>query len=277
MLRALLGTMHRRILFALLALLLGMAGSVAVSNTLAAQSGPSQSCSGDYVIQTGSSLFGGTGNRLYSNTNLPGWVTSRTYGLPQTIPAGTYEVSAVAYDGYVGRETVFQANEVWFAEFIGGGGVLATTGTTGDVPDGVTEAFWSGGLGTITLAADATQLTARHGFLTNGVPNSVEPVCLGLTDVTPPPPTTTTLTPTTTTTTIVSTSTEAPPPTTDPPAPPPTDPPAPPPTDPPPTSPPAPPTSVGPTGTDEPETQVLGAVEEAGVATAVGGEPDFTG
>jgi len=267
---------HRRVLVVLLTLFVGVFGSITLASNLGAQNG-SQGCSGDIVIQTGGPLFGGTANRLYSNTLLPDRVTSRTYGI-DTVPAGTYQVMAVGYDGYVGRVHAFQGNEQWFAEFTGAAGLLDTTGTTGDVPDGLEEAFWSGGVGTVTLASDATQLTARHAFLTNEVANSVEPVCLGLTDVTPPTDSTTTSNTieststmqTTTTVGTTTTSTEPPgtvPATTAPPPPPPA-------TNPPGTSPPA---TVSPAGTDSPETQVLGAVEEAGVATAVAAQPSFTG
>ncbi|MDH4170457.1 MAG: hypothetical protein OEW42_12800, partial [Acidimicrobiia bacterium] len=206
MLRARSLTKHQRSLAVAAVVAVVAAGSVMWATTLAAQGGSGTSCNGDYVVPIGSSQFGSMEGRLYSNTLTPGWVTTRTYAA--SIAAGVYDVNAVSYDGYVGRETQSQDNEVWFAEFWGSGGLMATTGTTGDLPDLVAEAFWSGGIGTITLESDATQIVVHHGFLTDLSANSVEPVCLGLAGGPPgPPPTTTEAT----TTTVVSTSTEAPP------------------------------------------------------------------
>jgi hypothetical protein len=126
-----------------------------------------------------------------------GWVTSRTY--TAAIPAGTYDLSAASYDGYEGRAaTTGQNREQWKVEFLGDGGtVLATSGVTPDLADGVQEASWTGSLGTLTLAAPATQVRTVHAFPTDDrTAHSVKPVCLGAALQTPPtttaPPTTTT-------------------------------------------------------------------------------------
>lgn len=127
------------------------------------------------------------------------WVTSRTYPVTP-IPAGTYAIDARSYDGYDARATVpAQPFEIWKAELLAADGrVLATTGTTGDIADGVIEAWWVGSLGTITIAEPATQIRIVHGYLANDAsPNSVNPVCLAGTLQVPPTIPTTTAPPTT--------------------------------------------------------------------------------
>jgi len=274
MVRAMVTRRGRRPLVAALALVVGVVGSVTLASNLSAQGG-SQSCGGDYVVNAFGAEFGNQNARIYSNTNLPGWTTQRSFAA--SLPAGTFSLTGVSYDGYVGREAQPQPNEQWSAEFWGGGSLLGASNITGDVPDGVQEAFWSGGIGTVTLAAPADTVVFKHGFLTNSVPNSVAPICVGLLDQTPPPPDTTTSTTTTSTTTTTAPppGTE-PPPGTNPPTPTPT-PTPPPPTPAPPPAPPTPPPAAGPAVADQPDTEVLGAVEQAGVATAVQEDPTFTG
>ena len=121
-----------------------------------------------------------SGRRIYSD---PGRKTAHTYSLATPIPPGTYVVEAVSYDGYVGRENDNQPNEQWFAEFSANGDVLATTGTTGDVADGVPEAFWSGGIGTVTLAVPAERcgpdvVIVRHRRTDNAAGAEIEEPCI---------------------------------------------------------------------------------------------------
>ena len=142
-----------------------------------AQDGPAGTCSGD-VAAFGTAFFGteDNGNRLLSTSP-----TNRTYELATVIPAGSYAVNAVSYDGYSTRESIpSQPQEQWFAELLDAeGGVLATTGPTADLEDLVVEASWSGSVGSIEIAGDATSIRVLH--LAPGSPsvNSVRPVCLG--------------------------------------------------------------------------------------------------
>lgn len=221
---------------------------------------PNRSCSGDYILTTGTPAFRTTANRLFANTDFAGWVTQRTYELNgDSVPAGGYDVEAVSYDGYEGREDDTQTNEVWFAEFYdAGGNLMGSTNVTQDVPDMVSEAFWSGGVGSLALDAEATRIVVRHGFITNLSPNSHEPICLGLTSTNQlPPPVTETVPPTTEPVPTVDPTVVTRPPDATPPT--------------------QPPGSSPPPVLTEPPTEVLGAVQETPAAEAVAAQPDFTG
>jgi hypothetical protein len=190
-----LSTTRRRIAAGAIAGLTAAAGLFVAAGPASSQSA---SCTGTATVAFGTASMTSTSSLLTSNT-VPewGWVTSRTYAA--SIPAGTYQLSAVSYDGYETRAaTTGQTQEIWKVEFLGAGGtVLATSGATSDLADGVQEATWSGSLGTVTLAEPATQVRTVHAFPTDDrVAHSVKPICLGATLQTPPtttaPPTTTT-------------------------------------------------------------------------------------
>jgi len=163
-----------------------MALVMGVASVVAAQAGPSSSCTGGSTAQFGESFFGleDGGNRLLSTTP-----SAREY--PLELPAGTYALDAVSYDGYEQREDISgQTQEQWFAEFLGAdGSVLATSGITADLEDGVTEATWSGAIGEVTLAEAATTIRVVHAAPGSASVNSVRPVCVGATDTSTPPPT----------------------------------------------------------------------------------------
>ena len=153
-----------------------------------AQAGPSPAaCGGDFASSFGSVGFNSVvGDKLQSTSP-----TSRTFNLSSPIPAGTYSVTAVSYDGYDGRSaTQGQTQEQWFGELLSAGGaVLARTTSTGDLADGVEEATWVGGIGQVSLAETATQIRANHSAAGNPAVNSVRPVCIGATLLAPPPTT----------------------------------------------------------------------------------------
>lgn len=164
-----------------------------VAGVVAAQSGPSSDCSGDSVTSFGSEFFGldDAGNRLMSTTPL-----SREFPLATPLPAGTYALNGVSYDGYELRETISpQTQEQWFAEFLASdGSVLATSGITPDLADNVTEANWNGSLGEITLSAPAAVIRVNHAAPGSVSVNSVRPVCVGATSTAVQTTTTTTTT-----------------------------------------------------------------------------------
>jgi len=175
-------------------------------------SGPSVGCSVQFYGITAN--FTGAGYDLHST----GTIVSTHSWLPQSrtiaisVPAGTYDVDAVGYDGSPTRATdAAQPHEQYKLEFLNAAGaVIGTTGITGDLADLVQEATWAGPVGTVALAEPATQVRAVHAFagqVIPGSPNSVMPVCLGINAYVPPtttlPPTTlppTTLPPTTSST-----------------------------------------------------------------------------
>jgi hypothetical protein len=160
-----------------------------VAGVVSAQSEPLSECTGDVQINFGTEFFGldGYGNRLMSTSP-----TVREFALSTPLPAGTYDLSGVSYDGYINRElTPPQTLEQWYAELVSADGtVLATSGTTGDIDDGVEEATWSGLLGEVTIAEPATLVRTVHAAPGSANANSVRPVCLGATGgpVVPPAP-----------------------------------------------------------------------------------------
>ncbi len=150
-----------------------------------AQAGPSPAgCGGDYANSFGSVAF----NTVVGDKLLSSSPTTMVWGLGSPIPAGTYDLSGVSYDGYTDRATsAGQFNEQWFAEFLdASGNVLATSGITGDLADNVTEATWSGGIGRVTLSATATQIRTVHAAIGSAAINSVRPVCVGASSIAPP-------------------------------------------------------------------------------------------
>lgn len=96
-----------------------------------------------------------------------------------SLPAGRYDLTGSSHDDYPARVGVTQTSEIWELQFLGAGGtVIATSGVTGDLPDRVAVANWSGSLGTVTLPAAATAVRAHHrpDAIADGSANSVVPV-----------------------------------------------------------------------------------------------------
>jgi len=169
---------RRRLVAGFLAALTAGGGLLAAATP--AQSQPA-SCTGTANVTFGPGTFDDLSSFVVSSPNVTlGWLTSRTYAA--SIPAGTYQLTARSYDGYVGRTYVEgQTNERWRVEFLGAGGtVLATSASTPDLADGIEEASWSGSIGSVTLAQAATQVRVVHAFQEGDSPNSVSPVCVGL-------------------------------------------------------------------------------------------------
>jgi hypothetical protein len=169
---------------ALLVIALGMVG---LATAVSAQTGPSGDCTGDVVTSFGNDFFG-TGRPEISLFSVG--TSSRTYTLATALPAGEYVLNAVSYDGYPNREVVSaQPDEQWFAEYLAADGtVLATSGTTADITDAVVEDTWVGGIGSVTIAQEATELRVTHAAVGASNPNSVRPVCVGATEVVAPTP-----------------------------------------------------------------------------------------
>jgi hypothetical protein len=179
----------------------GLAGLLGLGMVAGPAGSQTYNCSGtSFNLTQGPGVLNDRTSTVFSYVDFD-WVTSRTYDVP-TIPAGTYTLDAVSYDGYDARASSPTQPS-------------ATSGTTSDIADGVIEAWWSGGIGTVTLSSPVSRVRVVHGALGTGItPNSVNPVCVGGSLVSPPttqppsttvPPTTappTTTAPTTTTTSI---------------------------------------------------------------------------
>lgn len=213
-----------------------------LSGTAQAQTvaGPTAACNAD-----SNHSFGPLFNDAWvfsSGLNKPNSVTQP---LAMPIPAGTYDLTTVSWDGNPTRLSQgIQPVEIYYLELLdSGGNVLATSGLTQDLEDLVLEATWSGSIGQVSWTGpDATQVRVVHGSI--GYPDlqSVHAICFGWTEVQVQTTTTTT---TTTSTPPVDTST--------------------------------PTTTTSATSTTEVPTVVLPEVEESQPATPVQGEPTFTG
>lgn len=170
----------RTVGFAAVALSLVAVAVLTMAGSVSAQDGPGATCIGDNVTTFGSDYYGTAdfGNRMLANSTI-----SREFALAAPLPAGTYVLDAVSYDGYETRLLATgQPAEQWYAELLSGdGAVLATSGVTADLPDGLEEATWTGALGTVTIDQDATSVRILHAAPGSISPNSVRPVCLGAT------------------------------------------------------------------------------------------------
>jgi hypothetical protein len=158
---------------------------ITMAGSVSAQSGPSANCGGASTTGFGSDYygFGDFGNRLLSTSTI-----TRDFALTSPLQPGTYVLDAVSYDGYPGREMLDpQPREQWYAELLSvDGSVLATSGVTGDLEDGVDEATWYGNLGEVTIDQAATVVRVHHASPGSISVNSVRPVCLGATNTAVP-------------------------------------------------------------------------------------------
>lgn len=125
----------------------------------------------------------------------------KIYDLGMTLSAGTYNVEAFGWDGFIGRsEAVHEKSERWMAEFLDANdNEVGETGVTTDVADGVESADSRDQFTNVVLSAPATRvrLVLIKDFKSL---NLVHVGCLGLNRL-PDPTTTTTAAATTTTTT----------------------------------------------------------------------------
>lgn len=122
--------------------------------------------------------------------------TGSTITLDEPLPPGTYEATYLSYDGYLGREWVYQPAEVWDVVFLAErteAGILGAIGPTADLADGVAEAHqaqWPpDAVTSITTTADTNFLAIRNAApLGASSANSVRPVCLNLYRIDAPDP-----------------------------------------------------------------------------------------
>jgi hypothetical protein len=88
----------------------------------------------------------------------------RTAANPVTLPAGIIDIpSARSSDGYPSRGSVAQNSEKYEIEFLSASGaIIATSAPSGDVPDFLVSAEWTGSLGSVTLSEPAVAVRAHH-------------------------------------------------------------------------------------------------------------------
>jgi hypothetical protein len=120
-------------------------------------------------------LISGSTNSYTISSGFPAAMTSGAVVLQVT--------NVVSYDGYIGRNTVTQTNERWRLIFKKSGTTIYSTPYTTDVPDLLTQASWSGALGTSFTAPNGIdQIVIEHIDVANGYvgPGSVIPtgICI---------------------------------------------------------------------------------------------------
>ncbi|MFQ5558245.1 MAG: hypothetical protein ACE5GB_12160, partial [Acidimicrobiales bacterium] len=168
-----------RVAVAGMAIAIGAGSLTAVGAVMQGEgSGPDPSqCGGTYVQTFGTTGYP-SGSGLTSFDITADWVTERVWALDNPIPAGSYDLSAITYDGYDDRPTVVtEPNEQLYIDFLDvDGNVLATSGVSGDLDDGVIEATWSGTLGQVSwTGASATRVRTVHAFPGGEITNSIRP------------------------------------------------------------------------------------------------------
>jgi len=96
-----------------------------------------------------------------------------------SLSAGTYDITLVAWDGYIGRETISQPNEKYFVRLENGSGFSFDTDATLDLQDKVREAIISTDVEEgLTLDEAITKVSAVHAvYPDKSNPNSVMPIC----------------------------------------------------------------------------------------------------
>ena len=120
--------------------------------------------------------------RLNAQGDSPGLAGVLEFEIAIDLPAGDYSLFGESVDTHSGRASALnpvQPSEQWFAEFLAAdGSVLATSGTTGDIPDLVRFGEWSGPIGDISLSENAVSIRVLHATPGTPTQNSFQPVCL---------------------------------------------------------------------------------------------------
>lgn len=171
------------------------ASAVLISTVVAAAiSGPSPStCAGDSLARHIAPLdqLKATGEIVTPSTSSESEPWQRVWTLSTPLSPGSFALNAVSWDGYTDRKSgEVQPFEIWFVEVLNSAEerLARSNRTTADIPDGVDEATWAGGLGTVTWAAGvATKVRVVHPEA-SPTQNSVVPICVSLTRLAAPAP-----------------------------------------------------------------------------------------
>ncbi len=109
---------------------------------------------------------------------------------PVSIPAGTYELRLVAWDGYESRVNVTQPREQYRVVVRDSAGVIATSNSTPDLQDRVVSATFDGVVNeSLVINRPGTQVFAEHtAFPDQTSPNSLNAICAVLIPKIVPPP-----------------------------------------------------------------------------------------
>ena len=99
--------------------------------------------------------------------------------LPFLLPAGSYAVTLVSWDGYEGRVYSVQDHEQWFVKLLDDEGDIASSSAIRDLPDGVDYVTISETVDDDLLVdRDAQEIFIEHAFFGDqSSPNSVRPYC----------------------------------------------------------------------------------------------------
>ncbi|MCH8889254.1 DUF5011 domain-containing protein [Patescibacteria group bacterium] len=96
-----------------------------------------------------------------------------------SLPAGSYEVSLMAWDGYTNRVNTSQPKETYFARLGFNGASVVDSSPTSDLTDNVVEATFSGVVdSSLVLPTIVNEVTAYHEvYPDTSNANSVVPIC----------------------------------------------------------------------------------------------------
>ncbi len=156
-------------------------GIAIASNSYAASPRYNSTChlhakSGDILVQFG--------NTVILSSHSP-----NNFAKNVSIPAGKYKVSLEAFDGYPGRshsDPRGQSKEQYYVKFLSNGHTIATSGTSGDVPDNVEQAYWRGVVNnSFNIGNNVSRIIVQHAAYPSSHPNSVMPKCMLLESIEP--------------------------------------------------------------------------------------------
>lgn len=131
------------------------------------------------VPKEGRTIIDFSGTRIRSDQTAANSVTPVK---PVNLAAGTYTVTLVGWDGYIGRENVTQPNETWKLALKNGATTIATSNSSSDIADFVREAASVTEVnGALTVTQAITAVQGIHSVYPDKTsPNSLNPICAAL-------------------------------------------------------------------------------------------------
>lgn len=117
------------------------------------------------------------GKKLLSNSTL---ADSQTNLFSANVPAGMYDITLVAWDGYAGRELASQAFETYKVNMYANITLVGTTNATTDLADNVVEAIRVDKVNSrYVLPTAISAVQAKHAAYPNNTSaNSLYPICI---------------------------------------------------------------------------------------------------
>ncbi len=121
--------------------------------------------------------FGNNGAKLLSNSGL---AASQTNVIATNVPAGTFDITLVSWDGYLDRVNVTQPRESYFVTLNLANGSSVNTNSIADLADFVVQATNVEKVNSgLVLNSAITSLQGKHSaYVDNSSANSLVPICL---------------------------------------------------------------------------------------------------